>query len=193
MNARPSIRKTILIAALVLGVVALGTYLVPLVAGSLSVSTASAEVLPPEAPAGAELQATATLHTLSIPTASFVPQTKNVDWLNSGNDIKLQSGSGALLAPVSLPQGAIVQKMVVFGYRSSAGGSFSLNFQKMAFSTATVKNLGGALSTDVIGTQKRPVTYSNVTIDNTLNTYYLYLYLNGTSVSVSGVKIIYYY
>jgi hypothetical protein len=63
----------------------------------------------------------------------------------------------------------------------------------MPFSSLNVKGMSGGSGSDVSGLQKVTVTYSGVTIYNTLITYYVYLWMSGPDVSVGGLKVVYYY
>ncbi len=169
----------------------------PALAGKLSPQVALAEDLPPEVSSpAAQLQATGTLHTLCITTAAFVPQQDGVDWFNDGNRLFVNSGSGTFLAPVFLPQGAKVTKMVVVGFDNNPAASYQIQLTRAIATTTTwgAYGMAGVTSTNSSSTQKN-VT-DNIywpTVNYVSYSYFLRAELSGPSVSVYTVKIQYYY
>lgn len=197
MKARKSLWLVLLSVVAITFVLLSVLALSPLLVERLSPQAALAEQLPPEVSSPAtQLQATGTLHTLSITTASFVPRQDGLDWFNDGNRLFLDSGSGTFLAPFVLPQGAKVTKMVVFGSDNNPAASYKVRMIRAKANTATwgVYGMTATTSVDSATTQKNVTTnISWPTINYESYNYHLEAEFTGPNVLLYTVKIVYYY
>jgi hypothetical protein len=132
-------------------------------------------------------------HYYSLSSEAFLPGS-NVDYYNTyGNGgAYIVSGSGALVAPVNLPDGAVVTEFKVFFYDgSSADMSVSLEIQTMSGGYITMANVN---STGTPGYyNSADTTISSATIDNSQYGYLIYAYSStwDSNLKIKGVAIKY--
>jgi len=106
----------------------------------------------------------------------FVPGS-NVDYYNTyGNGgAYIVSGAGALVAPVHLPQGAVVTQMTVYFYDASAS-DLSVSFEYESMNGGFV-GLGSVTTSGTPGYSSLiDTTISGNPIDNTAHSYLIYAY-----------------
>lgn len=133
---------------------------------------------------------------LSVPAAAFVPKDPTHEYYNDGYRlINPATGVGPdFVAPVHLPNGATVTKVVVYFYDDSSDGSdyvwvwLGRNEHDNDFST-----MAYVFSTDVGDGSNHDDTIDYATIDNSQYSYFLELDLHSTAVVAYGVIIEYTY
>jgi len=116
-------------------------------------------------------------HYFVVGSEGFVPGS-NVDYWNTyGNGgAYIASGSGALVAPVHLPQGAVVTEFKVFFYDNS-GGDMSVYLQKQSMQGGGYAHMAQVSSAGVLEYDSRTdISISSATIDNTTYSYLVYAY-----------------
>jgi hypothetical protein len=165
----------------------------PILNGKLSPQAALAEELPPEE-TSIDIQATGSLHTLSIPTAAFSPEYPGIAYLNVGSSLSLGIGDGSFVAPVYLPQGAKAVRLVAFAFDNNSAYSVSVYLyravQNQSFGQlmAQVSTANSAYVQKLVDT-----TITHPSVNNDSYSYYAVVRIVGPSVTLSTVKIIYYY
>lgn len=134
-------------------------------------------------------------HYFTVGSEAFVPTT-NVDYTNgSGTGGAFRhSGTGNLMAPVHLPQGAVVTEFTVYYYdNSSQDMSVTLFLQRLTGNSyATMARVE---TSDTPGYDNdTTTTIANETIDNTDKSYLVSAYCNswdGSNLKVKGAVISY--
>ena len=93
----------------------------------------------------------------------------------STQPLKAYSGLGHFRAPVYLPQGAVVTKLVVFGYDNLAGELYSVTLAKHVFTTNSEVVMAETVSADNPTNPQKNVdtTITDATITNNQATYFL--------------------
>ena len=133
-------------------------------------------------------------HYFMIGGEGFQPGS-NVAYYNTyGNGgAYIVSGTGAMVAPVHLPQGAVVTAFRVFFYDNSAS-DLSVSLSRL-YMTAGYANLADVYSSGVPGYANiTDTTIDYATIDNTLYPYHIYAYCSswdGTNLRIMGALITY--
>jgi hypothetical protein len=131
---------------------------------------------------------------LVIGGEGFVPGS-NVPYANTyGNGgAYIASGSGALVAPVHLPQGAVVTELKVFFYDTSASDmSVTLDLQGLVGGYGAMAQVSSA-GISGYGNQT-DASIASPTIDNTRNSYLVYAYCtawDGGNLRIKGALITY--
>ena len=123
-------------------------------------------------------------HYLSLGGEAFLPGS-NVDYFNTygSGGAYIVSGSGALVAPVNLPDGAVVTSFRVFFYdTSSSDMSVSLQKQGMASSYAAMASVTSSGSAGYYNSAD--LTISSPQIDNSQYSYLVYAYCSSWSSSL---------
>jgi hypothetical protein len=135
----------------------------------------------------------ATDPSLSVPSVAFAPYYDGMDY--STQPLKVNSGLGHFRAPVYLPQGAVVTKLVVFGYDNLAGELYSVTLAKHVFTTNSEVVMAETVSADNPTNPQKNVdtTITDATITNNQATYFLTVYITEPGLEVQGVKIVYSY
>ena len=127
---------------------------------------------------------------LSVPAAAFMPVT-NDDYNNDGSYVYKYGSTGCnnFCAPVHLPHGATVTKVTFYWYDNNTSydgkvqlfrryHSLSLNY-KMAEVSSTGSSGNGSGYDDSI---------SYATVDNSINAYFLYMYLSDGDVGDGSLR-----
>jgi hypothetical protein len=135
--------------------------------------------------------------TISIPGAAFQPTTAanllTKENAISGTYFDASVATAGLVAPVQLPQGAVLQSVTLWVF-DNAAGAFTLKVQRRphgAFGSVNAATSPSSVSTGVI--QTLSVTPA-LAIDNTVNSYYLLVEhgdWQGTSSSVYSALVTY--
>ncbi len=115
----------------------------------------------------------------TIGSEGFVPGS-NVDYVNSyGNGgAYIVSGSGAMVAPVHLPNGAVVTEFKAYYYDNSAS-DLSITLERQFF-TAGYSAQASVTTSGTPGYSSATTTrITNPTIDNTSTSYLVYAYSTG--------------
>jgi hypothetical protein len=129
----------------------------------------------------------------TIGSEGFVPGS-NVDYVNTyGNGgAYILSGTGAMVASVHLPNGAVVTEFKAFFYDNSAS-DLSISLERQAFTAgySTQANVTSSGTPGYSSATTREITYPR--IDNTSNSYLAYVYSTGwnSSLRVKAVVITY--
>jgi hypothetical protein len=124
----------------------------------------------------------------------FVPGS-NVDYFNTyGNGgAYIVSGSGALVAPVHLPHGAVVTELRVFFYdNSSSDMTVSLDLQGMSGGYSTMARVSSSGAPGYMS--ETDTTITSATIDNLAYSYLVYAYCSawdGGNLKIKGAVIRY--
>jgi hypothetical protein len=131
---------------------------------------------------------------LTIAGEGFVPGS-NVDYFNSyGNGgAYIVSGGGALVAPVHLPNGAVVTEFRVYYYDSSTNNNLSVSLEREGFSSG-YGALANVTTADAPGYGNgTDTTISYATIDNTTYSYLIYAYSASwdSNLRIKAVVIVY--
>lgn len=165
----------------------------PAVIGTLSPQAALAEELPPEV-STADIQATGTFHALSIPPAAFSPISEGTDYHNGLTWLGLHSGSGTFGAPVYLPQGAKVVKLVAFCYDNSGSYSMLVTLNR-AIQNKPLFDLMALVSSSDSAEEQKLVdnTILRPIINNGSYSYFVEVDMTGPGLNLNTVKVVYYY
>lgn len=136
---------------------------------------------------------------VSVPAAAFTPRDDSYVYINSGDSLVPNNTNSAFyVAPVQLPHGAIVTKLTFYWSDTSfEGGNVILHQNNMGQSSlmasvvvpaSTTSGGGGHYSAD-------DTNIAHSTIDNSANSYFLYMYLpidsSSHSIAANGVSIEY--
>ncbi|MCL5256441.1 MAG: hypothetical protein M1319_01420 [Chloroflexi bacterium] len=193
MKAHKSLWLVVLSVVTTTVVIVSAMSLGPAMIRATSPSIAQAEDLPPEAYA-AGIQATGTLHTLSVPPSAFTPWNSAVSYENHSTYLRLVGNAGAFTAPVYLPQGAKVTKLVVYCLDNDAAAGCQVVLGRTAVNSAVPEWLARVNSSDSATVQKlMDNTIVHPTINNGSYSYYLDFSVSGTSFLLYSIKIVYYY
>ncbi|MCL5257512.1 MAG: hypothetical protein M1319_06925 [Chloroflexi bacterium] len=193
MKAHKSLRLALL--SVVVATVILVSFFCcgPSLIDRLSPQPALAEELPPEV-LSTDVQATGTLHTLTVPAIAFQPIEPGLDYFNGMSDLYLHTGSGRFGAPVYLPQGAKVVRLVAFCSDNTSSYSLSVTLDRGTPNAAGYNEMAKVASSDSATVQKLiDNTVSYPTINNSSYVYFLYASLTGPNVTMYSIKIVYYY
>jgi hypothetical protein len=164
----------------------------PAVISSLLPQAALAEDLPPDA-TSTDIQATGTLHALAVPPAAFSPRYSGQYYLNFNSSLSVSSGGGAFSAPVYLPQGAKVVKLVVF-VRDNSGSTITAYLGRCFPTQDADQLMANVQSADSAEEQKLvDDTIYHPIINNDSYAYLLSVGMNGPDVALNTIKIVYYY
>ena len=130
---------------------------------------------------------------LTIAGEGFVPGS-NVDYFNSyGNGgAYIVSGGGALVAPVHLPNGAVVTEFRVYYYDNSTN-DLSVSLEREGFSSG-YGALANVTTADAPGySNGTDTTISYATIDNTAYSYLIYAYSSSwdSNLRIKAAVIVY--
>lgn len=167
---------------------------VPSIVGGLSPREALADDLPPEV-TSAVTQATGTLHTLSVSGAAFTPN-GDISFFKDRWGIQSLDEQGAnFYAPVDLPQGARVVRLVAFCH-DNGPGTVEVNLERIAMGVwsdsqvmAWLESIDSAEHPQKLATN----TVSYATIKSDSYSYLLYARLSSNQPALRAVKIVYYY
>jgi hypothetical protein len=133
-------------------------------------------------------------HYFKIGGEGFQPAT-NVDYTNSMGmgGAFIVSGYGPMVAPVHLPQGAVVTALQVFFYDNSAS-DLSVTLKRL-YMAGAYSDLASVTSTGLTGyANSTDTTISLATIDNTLYAYHIYAYCSSwdsSNLRIMGALITY--
>jgi hypothetical protein len=144
----------------------------------------------------ANLGPNATLHALSIPPAAFAPADSTLPYGHDSDflDTRGYAGSEDLGAPVYLPQGAVVNKLVVWAFIDN-GDYFSASLMRIPLSSINPYNRILALVQGTSTGLMEKLTDDTVqyaTIDNRSYAYYVNVRIDD-SAYLHAVKIVYSY
>lgn len=133
-------------------------------------------------------------HYFIIGSEGFVPGS-NVAYTNTyGNGgAYIASGSGALVAPVHLPQGAVVTAFKVFFYDTS-GANMTVYLDRQFMTGGAFGDMATISSAGVSGYDSRSTTaITNPTVDNTAASYLVYAYSDAwdSNLRIKGALITY--
>lgn len=131
--------------------------------------------------------------TLVVPSFSFVPDSNLVVTFSSGELYKSSGAGGYIRAGLNLPQGATITAMRAYYRDSDGSNNIMMNLFRRPFSgassvgMASVSSSGGDYSSNVT------TDFTDGTIDNSGNIYYLTCNAVNTSVNLSllGVQLDY--
>jgi len=137
-------------------------------------------------------------HLIAVPPQAFVPDTNDFDYWNGTSAYLLTTGSGTMVAPIMLPQGAVVTRFKVYLYDNSLfnvtvylsrryiDGSGGSGVETMA--SLDSSGIAGGLGS------KETSTIDSATVDNATYSYLLWAtssdWDNG-NVQVEGANIWY--
>ncbi len=130
-----------------------------------------------------------------VGSEGFVPGS-NVDYVNTyGNGGAYISASGghALVAPVHLPQGAVVTGFKVFFYDNSSG-DMTVALQLQYMTGGGYASLAQVSSSGIAGYDNRTTaSISYATIDNTIRSYHVYAYSTAwdSNLKIKGALVTY--
>jgi len=134
--------------------------------------------------------------TISIPPAAFTPSTEGYNFTNDGHTLTIGTAtpnSQYWLAPVQLPQGAIVTKFTFYwtNHSASVNGSAILRRSNLAGTEVDMAEASTEVSTGPTFSSDNTVSY--YTVDNTQYNYYIWLHLRqeGGAIDVYGMTIEY--
>lgn len=133
-------------------------------------------------------------HYLSIPGEAFHPGS-DVAYVNSyGNGgAYISSGSGAMVAPVYLPDGATVTRLTVY-FNDSSSSDITLNLNRLSFTNGGYTILASVTSSGSAGYQNgNDTTIGSSVINNVGGGYLAYAYSSSwnSSLKLMGVLITY--
>jgi hypothetical protein len=145
--------------------------------------------------------ASAGVRHLSIPAAAFVPATDYFSYENHGRYLKHLAGTpaqetGYYVAPVLLPQGAILSRLT-FQYRDMEAGQAAATLARHSHDTGGSTLMTSVLSSDTwtpgFGSDSSTVFNPTSLIDNSLYSYHVHLTLPpGGAIWGCGVEIDYF-
>ena len=132
-------------------------------------------------------------HTYSLSSEAFVPGS-NVDYFNTygTGGAYINSGSGALVAPVNLPDGAVVTMFTAYFYDgSNSDMSVALQRQGWASSYSSMASVSSSGTPGYYNASD--TTIFSPTIDNTQYGYLIYAYTAAwdANLKIKGVVIQY--
>ncbi len=193
MTVRVPLLTVAISSIAVLLVFACGLYLSPVVMSSFAPRVALAEDMPPQTTSSTtQLQATGTLHSLMVPPAAFYPGQAGMTWSNTGTRLS-STTMGSYIAPVYLPQGARVTRLVVWG-EDSLTSTYYVNLYRGQPLTTTVTSMANVAGPNTPGIRKQvDDTIANPAINNGSYEYFLWVFLTSPDVHLDAVKIVYYY
>ena len=123
---------------------------------------------------------------LSIPAAAFHgtnPDVDNLDYtISADHYLTVSAGTEDLVAPVNLPHGARIQRVIVYG--SETGDTWYLRRVKLSTGSD-----GAEMATAAINTEDTSISYG--TIDNQNYCYYIYVGSVDNADDVYGARIVY--
>jgi hypothetical protein len=152
------------------------------------------DLLPDEDAAATGVEPTATLHTLSIPPAAFRPDKPGLSYENHHSYLSVGSGGGEFGAPVYLPQGARVVKLVVFCYDNSASYSVDVILARAGQASIVGQEMAGVTSSTSGDTQKLVDSGISIPdINNGAYSYFVFARFDGANLRLHTVKIVYEY
>jgi len=126
-------------------------------------------------------------HYFVVGGEGFVPGS-NVDYWNTygSGGAYINSGSGALVAPVHLPHGAVVTAFEVF-FNDTSGSEMSVRLQRLNLLSGSYGALAQVYSSGISGYGSNiDTSISYDTIDNTAHSYHVYAWSTSWD---SGLKI----
>jgi hypothetical protein len=174
-----------------------GLSLVPALGRSVIPEPALAEDLPSdEASSGNTIEPAASLHTLSIPMAGFTPENSTLPYGVTGDRLFNRNSAGyeGFWAPVHLPQGAVVVKLIAWGDTSVQAKYFGASIWRSKLSI-----LGGsnnmakvASSGQVVFEKVATSTIETPTVNNDSYSYFVGCHIDN-GIVLHAIKIVYYY
>jgi hypothetical protein len=197
MKKQIPVWKAILCGVTAMGIFASGLLLSPLVMTTFSPQAALAEeVSAGEDPTAAGILPSATLHSLSIPVAGLSPADSTKPYAAEGDMLftRQYAGPSHFYAPVYLPQGAAVVKVVAWGTTDTAGKHWrvrllrsELNGLAPPICMARVESGGQTGFAKLVDN-----TIEHPNINNDSNIYYVEVYIED-DIILRAIKILYLY
>jgi hypothetical protein len=137
---------------------------------------------------------------LHIPAAAFIPTTDGLDFNYEGNwkgsRVVLESGAGNFVAPVILPDDAIVEKMTAHFYDGNLGVGDDIDFLLYETDVSGTFNTTMMASVTSSGSgygSSSTTAITDPTIDTANKYYQIYAMIPDTALYIFSVKIDYYY
>jgi hypothetical protein len=146
------------------------------------------------APSG--VQPAAILRSLTIPMAGFTPYDSSLGHGMNGDSLWMHAGSGSqeFFAPVYLPQGAVISKLIIWGGVYTEGNLFTVELCRSRISS-TGWFVMAAAGTDALETgflRKTDGTVESATINNDSYSYFAHV-VTTMGASPHAIKITYWY
>ena len=163
---------------------------IALVLGALLIGTMVGVVWarPSQSPQAADIT-----RKITIPGGFFSPTEDGYDWYNTGNHVRVDSGTGSFIAPVVFPclPSVTVERVILYADDQNGGADATAILTRTKPSTGQLVMLGPVSSTgSAVGIR----TFTSANINKVVwpaQGIHVRLFINGTNMLVYGVTVEY--
>lgn len=137
---------------------------------------------------GAAAPAGVILSPMCIHSSAFIPQTDETDYVSYDGGLRKGADAGSVLfiAPVSLPHGVTVTKLIHYGFRNHADAILDLQLRRMT-NEGGVNAMADVLADWTDGdNSKEDTSIANAVVNNANYSYCLYLKIQPYDYNVTG-------
>ena len=130
---------------------------------------------------------------ITIPAGSFSPAFASINWLNSGDEIHMASGTGTFMAPVVFPclPSVTVERFILYASDSNASWSACAGLCRTRLPQGDEAQIGYVCSQDT-GGAVQPFTDSTISPNVVWPAHGAYVWISvNTNMEVHGVRIEY--